>query len=148
MYPFTRFPSRFIISAFCYLISPSVLDEWISAEYEVLIQHYSQIVDSFHAKPLSPYFVARNVISLEDQQEIFSLASSKKAASYLLSRVHPSLRAGINQTFYVFLDITDQYGSAECKTISMVMRRKLLEMTSKMDSDAKCGKSNITHPVT
>jgi len=80
------------------------------------------------AKALSPHFVSYKIISSEDHQEILSLASPKKAASFLLSRIHAALRAGINDSFYIFLNITEKYANTNSSNISIAIKRELLQL--------------------
>jgi len=104
--------------------------EHLSVEYEVFTQYYSQIVSSLSAKALSPHFVAQKIISPEEQLEIFSTTSSKKAASMILSKIFVALEIGSNEDFYKLLDITEQHGSIDSKNVSLAVRRKLSELTS------------------
>ena len=96
-----------------------------SAEYEVFIHYYSQIVNSLSAVALSPYFVKEKIISTADQSLIFDTPVPVTAASLLLSKISSALKAGITESFYKFLDITDQYGSIDSKTIITAIRKKL-----------------------
>ena len=101
-----------------------------SAEYEVFICYYSKIVNSLSAETLSPYFVAQNIITSAEKMEIFSVPSPIKAAGLLLSKIACALDAEITEDFYKFLDITEQYGSIDSKTVTAAMRKELLEMKS------------------
>ena len=91
----------------------------------MFIQYYSQIVNSMSAKALSPHFVAKHIISPGDQEEIFSIASSKKAAMLLLCRVSSALEFGIVDNFYKLLDIIEQYGNIDSRKVSLDIRKKL-----------------------
>ena len=44
-----------------------------------------------------------------------------------------ALDAEITEDFYKFLDITEQFGSIDSKTVITAMRKKLLEMKSTKD---------------
>ena len=77
------------------------------------------------AQALSPYFVAQNIISPEDQLEILSVTSPRKAASLLLSRISSAVEAGVNESFYRFLDIIEQHGNSDSKQIMLAIRREL-----------------------
>ena len=104
-----------------------------SAEYEVFICYYSQIVNNLSAETLSPYFVSHNIITSAEQMEIFNVHSPIKAAGFLLSKISCALSAEITDDFYRFLDITEQYGSIDSKTVITAMKKKLLEMKSTKD---------------
>ena len=86
------------------------------------------------AKALSPHFIAKNIISPGDQEEIFSIASSKKAAMLLLCRVSSALEFGIVESFYKLLDIIEQYGNIDNRKVSLDIRKKL--HCSTFNSDA------------
>ena len=101
-----------------------------SAEYEVFICYYSQIVNSLSVETLSPYFVSHNIITAAEQMEILGVLSPIKAAGLLLSKMSCALDAEITEDFYKFLDITEQFGSIDSKTVITAMRKKLLEMKS------------------
>ena len=62
--------------------------------------------------------------------EIYSVPSPIKAAGLLLTKISYALDADITEDFYNFLDITEQYGSSDSKTVITAMRKKLLEMKS------------------
>ena len=96
-----------------------------SAEYEVFIQYFSQIVNSLSVQTLSAHFVAQNIISHPDQLEILSIASPRKAASLLLSRISSAVEAGVNESFYRFLDIAEQYGGIDSKNVSLAIKQSL-----------------------
>ena len=84
------------------------------------------------AKALSPHFVTENIISDQDHQEILNVTSHVKAASLLLSKVSFALRVDYNESFYKFLDITEQYGNIESKTIVATIKKKLLDLKSEV----------------
>ena len=102
-------------------------------EYEVFIYYYSQIVNSLSVDTLSPYFVSHNIITAAEQLEIFSVPSPIKAAGLLLNKISCALDAEITEDFYEFLDITEQFGSIDSKTVITAMRKKLLKMKSTKD---------------
>ena len=101
------------------------LAECYSAEYEVFIQYFSQIVCCVSAKTLSPHFVSENIISSEDDLEICNFTSHIKAAGLLLCKISYSIRAGIIDVLYKFLDIVEQHGSADSKVVTTAIRKKL-----------------------
>jgi len=93
----------------------------------VFIQYFSQIVNSLSVQTLSAHFVAQNLISQPDQLEILSITSPRKAASLLLSRISSAVEAGVNESFYKFLDIAEKYGGIDIRNISLAIKGKLLE---------------------
>ena len=100
-------------------------------EYEAFICYYSQIVNCSSAKALSPHFVAQNIISQAEHMEICSVPSPIKAAGLLLSKISCALSVGITEDFYKFLDITEQYGSIDSKTVTTGIRKKILKCQDK-----------------
>ena len=62
---------------------------------------------------------------MEDNSEILDISSHTKAAGLLLSKISSALDAGITKTFYKFLDIVDQHGSSDSKTVANAVRKKL-----------------------
>ena len=104
-----------------------------TAEYEVFICYYSQIVNSLSVETLSPYFVSHNIITAAEQLEILGVLSPIKAAGLLLTKISCALDADITEDFYNFLDIIEQYGSSDSKTVITAMRKKLLEIKSTQD---------------
>lgn len=101
---------------------------YVSTEYEVFIQYYSQIVSTLSANTLSPHFVAQKIISPDEQLEIFSTTSAKKAAGLLLSKISVALKVGSTKGFYKLLDITEQHGSIDSKNVSLAVRKRLSEL--------------------
>ena len=110
----------------CYVLST----EYHSAEYEVFVQYYSQLVTSLSAVALSPYFVKEKIISTADQSLIFSTLVQTTAASLLLSKISSALNAGITEGFYRLLDIVEHHGSIDSKTVITAIRKKLLEVSN------------------
>ena len=110
---------------------------YISAEYEVFIQYYSQIVSTLSASTLSPHFVAQKIISPDEQLEIFSATSSKKAAGLLLGKISVALKVGSSEGFYKLLDITEQHGSIDSKNVSLAVRKRLSELKTSLEEPAK-----------
>jgi len=80
---------------------------------------------------LSAHFVQQNIISQQDQLEILSVTSPRKAASLLMSRISLALEAGVNESFYRFLDITEQYGSIDSRNVSAAIRQNLIKQSNK-----------------
>ena len=102
--------------------------EVMSPECQVFIQYYSQIVNNMSAKSLCPHFVAKNIILSENQDEIVSATSSKKAAMLLLSSISCALETEIVESFYKFLDIVEQHGNVDSRDVALAIRRKLSKL--------------------
>ena len=108
-----------------------------SPEYFVIIKHYSKLVDTLTAKKLSHFFVSHNIISTNEEEEIAKpTTSSVRAATLLLSRVINPLRAGFENctdNFYIFLDITEQYGNEDIRHLSTTIRKKVNQMKTEAE---------------
>ena len=87
-------------------------------------------MNSLPVETLSPHFVSCNIISPAEQLKILSIPSPIEAAGLLLSKISCALDVGITEGFYKFLNIVDQYGSNDSKTVNTAMRKRLLEMKS------------------
>ena len=118
-----EYPSNFITD--CHL-----------PEYLVIIKYYSKLIDTLAAKKLSHYFVSHNIISTKEEEEITKpTTSSVRAATLLLSRVISPLKAGFKNcacNFYTFLDITQQHGTDDIRSLSTRIRLEVAEMTGKV----------------
>ena len=90
-------------------------------------------MNSLSVETLSPHFVSHNIITAAEHLEICGIRSPIKAAGLLLSKISCALDAEVIEDFYNFLDITEQYGSSDSKTVITTMRKKLLEMKSTQD---------------
>ena len=90
-------------------------------------------MNSLSVETLSPYFVSQNIITSAEQLEIYGVLSPIKAAGLLLSKISHALDVEITEGFYKFLDIAEQYGSIDSKTVITAMKKKLLEMKSTKD---------------
>ena len=77
--------------------------------------------------------MSHKIISPAEKSEISSVPSPIKAAGLLLSKISCALEAGINETFYKFLDITEKYGSIDSKTLTTAIRKRLMEIKSTKD---------------
>ena len=118
-----------MIHVVCYIFIPIDL----SVEYEVFIEFFSQIVDVIPTVALSGHFVQEKIILPEDQLEIFKVTLPSKAAGLLLNKISIPLKAGDINIFYQFLDITEQHGNIDSKTLIDDIRKTLLELKSKGD---------------
>ena len=43
----------------------------------------------------------------------------------LLSRISSAVEAGVNESFYRFLDITEQYGGIDSRNVSLAIKQSL-----------------------
>ncbi|XP_065907268.1 uncharacterized protein [Dysidea avara] len=100
-----------------------------SLEYTVLIDYYSKLVDSLSAKKLTHHFVSRKIISPKDEEEILRPSTSTiRGNTLILSKVVNPLKAGFKNCsdgFYEFLNILEDYGSVDNKSLSLAIRNQL-----------------------
>ena len=102
-----------------------VTAELLPAEQEVFVHYFSQLVTSMPAKSMSEYFVQHEIISPQEQQQIFSVASAYKAAGLLLTNIFSAVKIGITAVFYMFLNIVERHGSFDCTSVIKAMRKRL-----------------------
>ena len=106
-----------------------------SLECKVFIYYYSHIVNvlSASATELSTHFVQKGIILCESQQEIMDISkrSPTKATGILLSPISSALMSRLNEGFYAFLKIAEQYGKGSIKELISTIRKKLLELKLK-----------------
>lgn len=62
---------------------------------------------------------------MQDNSEILDTQSHTKAAGLLLTKISSALDARNTEAFYKFLDIVDQHGSSDIKTVVTAVRKKL-----------------------
>ncbi|XP_065907322.1 uncharacterized protein [Dysidea avara] len=124
-----------------------IIEDLQSPEYLVIIKHYSKLVDALTAKTLSHYFVSHKIISTKEEEEITKpTTSSVRAATLLLSRVINPLRAGFENctdNFYIFLNITEQYGNGDIRHLSTTIRKKVNQMKTEAEVKGSGDKSAV-----
>ena len=87
---------------------------WESAEYTVLIEFYSKLVDVLQVHSLTPYLIEGRVFTPQDGENVNIISSRKRAAEFLLAKISVPLNAGFENysvSFYKFLDIAKQHGN-------------------------------------
>ncbi|XP_065908416.1 uncharacterized protein [Dysidea avara] len=98
-------------------------------EYSVLIDYYSKLVDSLSAKQLTHHFVSHKIISPKDEEEILRPSTSTiRGNALILGKVVNPLKAGFKNCsdgFYQFLNILEDYGSVDNKSLSLAIRNQL-----------------------
>ena len=111
------------------ITSVTHISECPSLEYTVLIDYYSKLVDSLSAKKLTHHFVSRKIISPKDEEEILRPSTSTiRGNTLILSKVVNPLKAGFKNCsdgFYEFLNILEDYGSVDNKSLSLAIRNQL-----------------------
>ena len=115
----------------------------------VLIKNYSKLVDSLSAKKLTHNFVSHKIISPKDEEEILRPTTSTiRANTLILNKIGNPLKAGFKNCsdgFYKFLDIVQDYGSFDNKSLILSIRNQLSSNNSKTDTEEvrKCSFSGL-----
>ena len=108
--------------------------EHLSAEHEIFVHYFSQIVSSISAETLSPFFVQHRIISTPEHAEIRA-ALPNKAAGLLLGKISTALKAGVTEVFYKFLDITEQHGNVDSLMVISTIRKELSLLEYKLKDE-------------
>ena len=61
-------------------------------------------------KSLSQHLVSTGIITIDEEEEIMSIATSKDKALFVLRKIARSLEAGVTQSFYTLLTIMKRHG--------------------------------------
>ena len=102
-----------------------------SAEYTVILEFYSKLIDVLQVKSLAPYLIEGHVFTPQDGENVGTIASRKRAAEFLLAKISAPLKASFENcsvSFYKFLDIAKQHGSADTVQLCDDIEEKLLKM--------------------
>ena len=94
-------------------------------EKEVLETFYDKLATILPVGSIPFKLVSAKVISMDDLDEIELKQKPKHKAAFILNKIHCSLKAGIKHSFYMLLDIMEQYDS-DIKVLAKDMRRGLL----------------------
>jgi len=104
-----------------------------SAEYTVLIEFYSKLVDvlQLQVESITPYLIEEHVLSLQDKGNLETISSRKRATEFILSKVSAPLKAGFTNcavSFYKLLDIAKQYGNADTIQLCNEIEERLITL--------------------
>ncbi|XP_065908019.1 uncharacterized protein [Dysidea avara] len=102
-----------------------------SAEYTVILEFYSKLVDVLQVKSLAPYLIEGHVFIPQDGENVGTIASRKQAAEFLLTKISAPLKAGFKNcsvSFYKFLDIAKQHGNADTVQLCDDIEERLVKM--------------------
>ena len=77
---------------------------------------------------LSRYLVSKQIITVEDEEEIHQTTSNK--ARVFLCKLESVLKINIYGTFYTTLDIMQQYGNLADKSVAKQLKRNIDELKS------------------
>ena len=111
-----------------------------STEYTVLLEYYSKLVDVLQVQSLAPYLIEGHVFTPQDGENVGTITSRKQAAEFLLAKISAQLKAGFENcsvSFYKFLDIAKQHGSADAVQLCGDIEERLVKM--KLNESPKKG---------
>ena len=60
-------------------------------------------------KSLSHHLVSTGIITVDEEEEIMNITTSKEKASFVLRKIARSLEAGVTQSFYTLLRIMKKH---------------------------------------
>ena len=102
-----------------------------SAEYTVLLEFYSKLVDVLQVHSLTPYLIEGRVFTPQDGENVNIISSRKRAAEFLLAKISAPLKAGFENcsvSFYKFLDTAKQHGNDATVQLCDGMEERLIKM--------------------
>ena len=106
-----------------------------SAEYTVLCDFYSKLIDALHFKPLIPFLVAEHVLTTQDKENLDQIPSRKGAAEYVLAKISAPLKADFENcsvSFYKFLTIAKQHGNDDTVLLCNDIEQQLIKQKLKV----------------
>jgi len=123
---------------FVYII---IIIDYQSAEYTILLEYYSKLVDVLQVHSLTPYLIEGRVFTPQDGEDISIISSRKRAAEFLLAKITAPLKAGFENcsvSFYKFLDIAKQYGTDATVQLCDDMEERLIKIKSQQNVGINC----------
>ena len=96
-----------------------------SVEHEVFLKNYSELTGVLNSSitSLSTHFVSKQVITIEDEETIHQAPIDK--AKLFLWKLEAPLKNGINNAFYIMLDVMQQYGNVAVKTVATKLKKEI-----------------------
>ena len=106
--------------------------------HKVFIRNYDKLINIFNTSVvnLSKHFVAKNVITIEDEEEIRNAGRDK--SRLFLRKIEAPVRGGFTAGFHIMLDIMLQHGSVTDQQLAEQIR-------SEIDEECKNGKCIAMH---
>ena len=96
--------------------------------HKVLLKNYDKLINVLNTSivNLSKYFVANNLISTDDEDEIL-IAQSRDKARLFLYKIEAPVRGGFTAGFHLMLDIMHQRGSIIDKQVAEQLKNEIDE---------------------
>ena len=89
-------------------------------------QYYEKLASILPVANILHKLVPEGIITTGDIEEINDKPRSKEKASFILNKIDRSLEADANNSFYALLDIMEECGNDDVKSIVINMRRMLM----------------------
>jgi len=95
--------------------------------HKVFLRNYDKLTNVLNTSivNLSKYFVANNLITTEDQEEIYNADRDK--ARIFLFKIESPMRDGFTAGLYKMLDVMLQYGSVSDKQLAEQIKNEIDE---------------------
>ena len=95
--------------------------------HKVLIKNYDKLISILNSSVLnlSKHFVAKNIITIEDEKEIRN-ADRDKARLFLV-KIEAPVKGGFTAGFHIMLDVMFQYGSVTDRQLAEQIRNEIDE---------------------
>ena len=95
--------------------------------HKVLIKNYDKLISILNSSVLnlSKHFVAKNIITIEDEEEIRK-ADRDKARLFLV-KIEAPVKGGFTAGFHIMLDVMFQYGSVTDRQLAEQIRNEIDE---------------------
>jgi len=88
------------------------------------------LVDTLKFTNLYRYFVAENIITLDEEEEISCESNSIKKIEIFLKKVSSSLKTGFTVSFYKMLDIMRIHGNLATKELARNIKKSIDDLKS------------------
>ena len=89
-------------------------------------QYYNRLASILPVANILHKLVSVKILSTGDIEEIDKEPRSKVKASFILNKIDGSLEAGAKNSFYDLLDIMEEFGNDDVKSILIDMKRTLM----------------------
>ena len=87
-------------------------------EYYVFGSNYHDLITLLSNANLYGHFVSKDIITVEDHQNIFSISNARDKAVTLLKPISAALKTGYPSSFYDMLDIMKTHGNQSVRAFA------------------------------
>ena len=120
-------------------------------EFEVFTRYFNKLVNILPVKSITHNLISSRIITIDDDEEIKSIARSKDKASLVLRKVGRSLEVGVTQSFYELLMIMKQH-RGDSAILAAEIQNELVKCNSHIPGEngtklVKCFYADILHSV-